>query len=578
MNKYFLLFAILILTFGLCSCQSGTNTTETGGGTDEGSTPSAESSALPETAPPEEPADFVNIKDFDRGDGWNKALERAFAVSDTVYFPQGKYRLDTVYLNDNQTIFGDGDETVIEQISDKLFWIDGKVTASSDLAADMKDFSNELETLAKLNVKRGDLIYLLSQRNTNILEDCGYEWCQGRSYYNGHTSFFSEFLTVKEAEGNKIITEQSTIFPFYYKDDTRESDPKKPTSSVPDWPYRRRATTVYLIDPAENVTVRDISIENAHGRVFVTHWSDNLLVSGVRVSTKKGAEPAKKIKFVDIFYSRGACIKNCDFIFSTLPSDIDSYTTFNEYGYYTPLYIYAGYECGFDSCSINFSTRGFNIGKCDKKGISYGCYVKNCTSENARWAGITVNSGAYDTVISGNKITGCAHGIMQGGRKCLISDNEIIGGIDRTTSYYYVRPNEGGSCGIMLFEGYAVDAVVKNNRISEVCTGVLIRDGYEDTNIFEQGPIEISDNVITEVSTGVMTHRNSHNTKTTKFELTVSGNKIVGGKRGSKYMGATAYYFSGSVSDVLVENNSTEGFLKLSNLRTDAEKRITVEQ
>ena len=576
MKKYILLFAAVIAALCICSC--------TDGNADETTPPIVETDTEGVTAPkenedtviPDIPTDHVNIRDFNRGDGWNKALQRAFEVSDNVYFPKGKYRLETVYLNDGQTIFGDGDETVIEQMSDNLFWIDGKVTASSDLAVDMKDFSNEIETLAKLNAKPGDVIYLLSQRNTNILEDCGYEWCQGRSYTSGHTSFFSEFLTVKEAMGNKIITEENTIFPFYYKDDTRESDPKKPTSNVEDWPYRRKATTVYLIDVAENVTIRDLSIENAHGRVIVTHWSDNLLISGVNVSTKKGTEPEKKIKFVDIFYSRSASVKNCNFRFETLPADIDTYTTFNEYGYFTPLYIYAGYKCGFENCSINFSTRGFNIGKCDKKGISYGCYVKNCTSENARFAGITVNSGSYDTVISGNKITGCAHGIMQGGRKSIISDNEIRGGLAGDISYYYVKPNEGGTSGIMLFEGYAVDAIVKNNRISEVSTGVLIRDGYEDTNIFEIGPISVIDNYITDVSMGIMTYRNSHNTKTTKFELTVSGNNIIGGKRNGEYMGSTAFFFTGEVSDILIENNRTEGFLKFSNIRTDHNKGISV--
>ncbi len=578
MKKYIRLFTLLLAALCVCSC--------TDGGVAEATSEAVETEAEEvvttereeKTVTPEIPENYVNIRDFHRGDGWNKALKRAFEVSDNVYFPKGKYRLETVYLKDGQTIFGNGDETVIEQMSESLFWIDGEVSASSDLAADMKDFSNELETLAALNANPGDLIYLLSQRNTNILEDCGYEWCQGRSYYSGHTSFFSEFLTVKEASGNKIITEENTVFPFYYKDGTRESDPKKPTTSVPDWPYRRRATTVYLIDPAENVTVRDISIENAHGRVFVTHWSDNLLVCNVNVSTKNGVEPEKKIKFVDIFYSRGACIKNCNFRFETLPSDIDSYTTFNEYGYYTPLYIYAGYKCGFDNCSINFSTRGFNIGKCDKKGISYGCYVKNCTSENARWAGITVNSGAYDTVISGNKIIGCAHGIMQGGRKSIISDNEIRGGLDGDISYYYVKPNEGGTSGIMLFEGYAVNAVVKNNRISEVSTGILIRDGYEDTNIFEIGPIDVVENFMSDVRTGVMTYRNSHNTETTKFGLTIRGNTILGGARNGEYMGAIAFHFTGDVSDILIENNTEEGFLKCSNIRTDADKKISVIQ
>lgn len=573
MRKFIGLLSVFLAVVFICSCASGEVTVDSTEASD--TIQATEAETAENTAPPES---FVNIKDFQGGDGWNKALERAFEVCDSVYFPKGKYRLDAVYLKDGQTIFGDGEETVLEQMADTLFLIDGKVTASSDLAVDMKDFSNEIETLSNLNARPGDVIYLLSQRNSNILEDCGYEWCQGRAYYSGHTSFFSEFLTVKESSGKRIVTEENTIFPFYYKDDTRESDPKKPTSSVADWPYRRKATTVYLVDTADNVTLRDLSIERAHGRVIVTHWSKDLLIDNVKISTQKGIVPAKKTKFVEIFYSHSATVRNCDFVFSTLPDDVDTYTTYDEYSNYVPLYIYAGYKCGFDGCSLNFSTRGYSIGKCDKKGISYGCYVKNCTSENARWAGINVNSGSYDTTLSGNRITGCAHGIMHGGRKSLIADNEIRGGLPSALSYYYVKPNEGGTSGIMLFEGYAVESVVKNNIISEVTTGILIRDGYEDTNIFEIGPISILDNTIFDVSNGIMTYRNSHNTGTTKFELTISGNKITAGARNGEYRPATAFWFSGNVSDILIENNTATGFLKLSNVKSNEEKKIFIKQ
>ena len=171
MRKFISLLSVFLAMVFICSCASGEVTVDSTEASD--TIQATEAEAAESTAPPES---FVNIKDFQGGDGWNKALERAFEASDNVYFPKGKYRLETVYLKDNQTIFGDGDETVIEQMSDNLFWIDGKVTASSDLAVDMKDFSNEIETLARLNVKPGDVIYLLSQRNTNILEDCGYEW------------------------------------------------------------------------------------------------------------------------------------------------------------------------------------------------------------------------------------------------------------------------------------------------------------------------------------------------------------------------------------------------------------------
>ena len=208
MNKSILFFTLTILVLSICACNGASSNISDNTLTNlqtmqavvTQSPTAAQTTSIPETTPsvetdsvsvPDIPTDYVSITDFDCGDGWNNALKRAFEVSDNVYFPRGKYKLDTVYLNDGQTIFGDGQETVIEQISDKLFWIDGKVTQSSDIAVDIKDFSNEITTLKNLNANPGDVIYLLSQRNTNILEDCGYEWCQGRSYYSGHTSFFS---------------------------------------------------------------------------------------------------------------------------------------------------------------------------------------------------------------------------------------------------------------------------------------------------------------------------------------------------------------------------------------------------
>jgi hypothetical protein len=59
---------------------------------------------------------------------------------------------------------------------------------------------------------------------------------------------------------------------------------------------------------------------------------------------------------------------------------------------------------------------------------------------------------------------------------------------------------------------------------------------------------------------------------------TVRGNEITGGSRYDKYPGVTAFLFTGSVSDISIKDNTTKSFQKFSNLRTDPDLRISVEQ
>ncbi|MCQ2428669.1 MAG: hypothetical protein MJ137_09815, partial [Clostridia bacterium] len=144
--------------------------------------------------------------------------------------------MSALKLSSGQRLCGAGADTVIIQNDGaaRLFDISGSRSKKADLARDKEDFSDSFVIKSDIGLKPGDTVFLLGQRNAMILEDDGREWCLGRSYAAGTACFYSEFLTVESTSGTDggviVKTTTPSLFPYYYADGTRESDPLKPTS------------------------------------------------------------------------------------------------------------------------------------------------------------------------------------------------------------------------------------------------------------------------------------------------------------------------------------------------------------
>lgn len=500
-----------------------------------------------------------------RAGDWAEALTAALRDNDVVHIPAGAYRLSCVAIPSGKTVCGEGESTNLIPLGERLFDIAGEAEAISPLAADMKDFSNEMTLKQPIGLEKGDLIYLFGQRNCQILADCGEEWALGRTYAKGFASFFAEFARVNRvsADGLSVTTEQNTVFPYYYADGTREHMPRRPKVTRDDYPQMRPCTTVQRVRPAQGVVLRDFQVSGCvSGTVIRGQWLSDCRMERVILRTACNRAPEAGFIFVHISESIDCVVKDCAFTVLQPPARRDDYV-WADYWAYNTARILSSEHSGFEGCVSNFSTHAYEIGKADHRGACHACFVKNCRAENAVWSGVFVSGGSYDTALIGNTFTRSGQGIVTCGRKNTIIGNVIDLNIDPDTNYYYVRPLDGGTAGIALIEGYSIDSVVSDNRVSRAVTGLLIRDGYEDDNQFETGEIALLHNTVCDCACALMVYRNVANQGEKRFRLRVHDNVFAGGAPGTPFAGRQAYLVDCEMRSVDARRNEVSGFAAL---------------
>ena len=454
----------------------------------------------------------VNIlskKELAREGDWAPSLSAALAESDEVFIPAGRYRMSTVDIPAGKTVYGDGEGSVIVPLRRRLFNITGSVTATAPLAADAADHAKNFRLAADIGLESGDLVYLMSQRNCQILADCGREWTLGRTYSKGFTCFFAEFLHVCEVapDGMGFAAKTECVFPGYCADGSREHAPKKPHTVRGDYPYMRQAATVSRIAPARGVILRDLNISECRGgTVVMLRWAEQCRIERVRFSSSADSEPERGLIFVYIAESADCTVSGAEFCVPKRPPRRYDYK-WADYWSYNTARIVSSQRCGFENCRSDFSTHAYEIGKADKHGASSGCFVRNCRAAGAVWSGVFVGGGSYDTEIRGCRVTDSAQGIVSCGRKNLIADNRVEICADPQADYYYVKKRDGGTAAIALIEGYSIDSTVCGNTVSGADTAFLIRDGYEDDNKFEYGSILLTGNRARNCGRAVMVYR-----------------------------------------------------------------------
>lgn len=236
-------------------------------------------------------------------------------------------------------------------------------------------------------------------------------------------------------------------------------------------------------------------------------------------------------------------------------------------------------NCGFQDCSVNGATNAFHILKSNSLAsfCSTNCYVRNCKASNTIWAGVIATQGCYDNEVSNCTITESAQGISIFSRANRILNNHVSTTLPMSTNYTYTHidytSNEkkvylGGTQGILLAEGYSCGqphkrTIVSGNTITGYYTGISIRDGYEDKNIFESGFIDVYNNHVERCFNGFGIYRNGFNTSPANLDIHVFKNTFK--RANANELPATTHtptpvFLCEGVSGIVEENNTTEGF------------------
>lgn len=459
--------------------------------------------------------DFASL--CEEGD-WCKAFEAALRAGDTVVVPAGEYRCSAVKVPSGKTIVGEGEGSVLRQLSGEMFSVVGTVGMEIALRRDVADFSDRISLASTDGLAVGDDVVIVGQRNSMMLEDCGWEWCLGRTYKKCVP--FGEFLTIGKIGGNTIRTVTKTRFPFYRKDNRRET-------LLPEYKIRRSGTTVRRVNMVRGVVLRDLTILGDSTSRYGVHfrYADECVAENVRICLSGLAE--RYNAFAVDWSRRVVCLGCAVETAAEVASRMQPLTKigFKAYSRYNMYRILACTECGFDGCSCDFSTHAFNISSTSGWIPSVDCFVRNCSARGDLWAGVIVQQGCTGCRLENNTVVGSAQGVVSGGRNTLIRGNRVVCTLPLTTNYYYSHVRRGGTSGVGLFEGFAYGSVIEDNTVEGAYTGILITDGYERNNIFTHGAVEVRNNRVHGCVNGLFVYRNKYNTGDSPFVVTEEGNE-----------------------------------------------------
>lgn len=522
---------------------------------------------------------FVTLTDYAKyknGDDWSPAFEKAFADSQTVYVPQGRYPCSQVRLASETTIRGAGDGTVFIPLDYRLFVIEGTIGKEIKIAADIVDFSNTIALQSAGGLAVGDDIMIRGQRNSMIREgtaglNYSVDWVLGRTRKSN--CFYGEMDVIKAVAGATITTERNRIFPDYFKDDSRE--PKKLGEGF----IQRDATTVSKLFMVKNATLQNFAIEGTAkcSMPIKLGYSKDCLVEDITFTTStesydKSGKP--ELSLIYGIYVWNTTVRNFKAqlspqLLATLEAKEKSYANFSNYNLFK---IISSTNSGFENCYANGGTHAFNITRSASAAMGGGipsvnCFIRNSVAANCIWSGVKVQQGCYNTEVSGNTVTASGQGIITCGRKTTIVNNKVNTNLPHSANYYYTHLSRGGTIGIGLIEGYACDSIVRNNTVSNFYSGIAIVDGYEDKNCFEEGNILIEKNTVTGSLRGFTLYKNPHcaslgrkvlDIKIVDNTFTRTGDSVV--KIGSESHDTYGIYLPEKTAGVEIRSNTFRNF------------------
>lgn len=387
-----------------------------------------------------------------------------------LFVPKGTYKITSpLSLYSDITIEGTGSHSrFIKDNGNYFFRADGTIGTENKLSQDKTTGDRTIKTINSHGLTVGDLILIKSQRNS-LHSDSG-DWQLGYSTSGTNCAYFGEFLIVQSVAGtNEFITSSGLLYPYYYKDNSRETDINS-----------RQAATIQKIEPAKNIKIKNIGCYGKVAGILSTQYAYNVETSGLDCFIK---ESGCFVAFRESFECRDK------------GSRVTYDPSFTPEFYYqrNALKVISSQNCGYDGTIVEHGTQSFDSTFNDYSICSTYPYLKNAHILFSTTNPGTTHGGVYAPLITGNTFTGCLkNGFSTRSRKSIITDNIIELNDNSITETY----------GVAIYEGCAVDCIISNNQISGFHRGIDIIDGTE--RYFGWIGALIDGNVITRVNRGIM--------------------------------------------------------------------------
>lgn len=415
--------------------------------------------------------DINTFKTFVVNEDWKYAFEKAFSLGvKQIYMPKGTYKMSTLKVPSDVFIYGDGLLTTIIPLSSIVFDISGTEGNLKTLSEDIVDFSNTIRTVNVDGINKGDYVLIRGQRDCLSYADSGDEWTLGYSTPNSQGACFGEFQRVKDVSSvtNTIVLTNRLIFPFYYKDNSKET-------STNARPY----TTIQKDDWVENVIIKDLKIVgHCNPAISVSRGINCVIENITNIVDNYNANMGGLITFRTSYKCEGV---NCVY------NKVDMVAP-PQHHYLNVFKIGSSQLCGFVRCKASNATQPFDISYFPLNIPSSMCYIENSVVTDALQTGMTSHGGTYKCKFTDNKIFNCLQGICNRSKEAIITNNLITGNRNSSVRLRY---------GIALYEGHATNCIISNNNISGFNFGLCVIDGVDEGETFTLVNSIFSNNIVT---------------------------------------------------------------------------------
>lgn len=462
---------------------------------------------------------------------WNTALTEALKISSKVRFPSGTYIIDNYTLSSDVEIFGDGDSTIIKpKTNGTIFRISGSLGGPVNVTADIPDFSANYMLSSVVGLAPNDFVQLMGQRDCMCYADSGDDWTLGYSTPSVQGARFGEFMKIKSinTSAKSISCFQETIFPNYFKDDSRETSSYAATSSM-----------VRKCNFISNVKIHDFKVIGHTSAIFYASYGYKCEVYNVNQEVSNYSSELTGVHTVWSNCFQCSC-HHCSYIRNDVVVPGDHY-------YLNIFKVISSMECGFEYCYAENATQAGDFSYRALDMCTSLCYFNNCTIKNSTQSGMTTHGGTYKISIQNNKFYNSSQAIACRTRSSIISGNMITNDM--------ISGN--GRAGVILYEGHAKDCTISNNSISNCYEGVSILDAADIDECFTNVNSVISNNTITTCYQGIVVRRSTVHKIKTPMNLVIVNNNITLSNLG--YIGINLNQYTNGVQ---IHDNSFKNYYK----------------
>lgn len=432
----------------------------------------------------------------------------------TVLLSSKSYGIGEIFVPSNVSLVGVTGSNLHRLSGNTMINLNGSSEPEIEISDEITAESKTISTKVEHNFSPGDIIYLMSQRDS-LSDDAELGWRLGYATPNSGACYYAEFMTVDTVISTTSFTVTSaTIFPSYLPNDLSELSPTS-----------RPSSTVMKINFNSGVKIANIEFTGAPAQCVKSDWAKDVTLENLTFRSTND-RPAYNIS-----RSLTVSVSNCKVFYPKSKS--------------SALYLRNAFKVisstgvDIDNCYVENGSQCFDFTYTPFFGPSMFSVVRNSRTLWAQDNSATSHGGSYSVDFISNRFDhNLKNGLSVRSRESKIENNSLTHAYDGSTTY-----------GIRLYEGSAVDCIISGNTVSGFGAGVDVVDAPDMGEKFGRIGAIVTGNTVVNCHTGFHVVRSSSNPYRGVSDLMISNNKVSKPKLGGFGVVLGHHVYSASITD-----------------------------